>query len=247
MNKSTLTFLLCCSVLFNVFFLIGALQWRPDSPSANPRMATLNHVVAEMELDEEQRKAFETMRSGFESESAVINHRIETTRSSIAAALAAETPDLEQIDALIRQEATLQHERRRAGSERFEAFLTLLNQDQRHALGQRMKSFRPKRGEGGHRMLEQFDKDRDGQLSADEQQEANEFTERRRRERDEKRNKLHDRFDDDGDGFLSPQEEEQMQEFLRSRPRRGGRPHGGPPHQGEGRGGPPPEVEPDSP
>ncbi|MDG2291063.1 MAG: periplasmic heavy metal sensor [Phycisphaerales bacterium] len=247
MNKSTLTFLLCCSVLFNVFFLIGALQWLPASPSVNPRMATLNRVVAEMELDEEQRKAFEAMRSEFESESAVINHRIETTQSSIAAALATETPDMEQIDALIRQEATLQHERRRAGSERFEAFLALLNQEQRHALGQRMKTWRSKRGEDGHRMLEQFDKDRDGQLSADEQQEANAFTERRRRERDEKRNQLHDRFDDDGDGFLSPQEEEQMQEFLRSRPRRGGRPHGGPPHPGEGRGGPPPEDKPSSP
>ena len=40
MNKPTLLFLLCCSVLFNVFFLIGALQWMPSSSSAAFYMVT---------------------------------------------------------------------------------------------------------------------------------------------------------------------------------------------------------------
>lgn len=243
MNKPTLLFLLCCSVLFNVFFLIGALQWMPSSSSADPRLAVLDRVVLEMNLDDQQRDAFQSTRAEFEDERAVISHRIESIRNSIATAIAAQEPDLEQIDVLIRQVATLQHERRRAGYERFETFLALLTPEQRHALGRRMEAFSPRGGDDKQRMLKKFDRDQDGQLSDHEQQEANDFFERRRNERDENRNQLHDRFDVDGDGFLSPDEEQQMQDFIKSHPRRGGRPRGGPPHPGGGegaRGGPPP-------
>jgi Spy/CpxP family protein refolding chaperone len=221
MNRSTLLFLLCCSVLFNVFFILGALQWSPQERQRTSPMAKINEVVSEMELDAEQRTAFEQLRAEFEAESELLGGRIKAMQRSIGEALNTDQPDLEEVDALVRQQSALRHERRRAGSERFEAFLAILTPKQRHALGRRMQS-RPPDSASRHdqrRALKKFDLNQNGELEPEEQQAADEFMEERRRKREQDRDALHERYDQDGDGFLSPEEERALHEHLRSRSR----------------------------
>ena len=233
MNRRTLLVLLGCSVLFNVFFILGAMQWRPKEDARTSRMTTINQVIAEMDLDDEQRGLFEQMRTEYEAESELLSQRIKTLQNSIATALNTDEPDLEQVDALVRQQAALRHERRRAGSERFEVFLAILNPEQRHALGRRMKSHRPPGPHGPDRALKKFDLNKNGELEADEQKAADEFMEERRRRRGKDLGALHDRYDLDGDGFLSPAEERALHDAQRPRPRRRGGPHGSPPPKGD--------------
>ena len=244
MNRRTLLVLLCCSVLFNVFFILGAMQWRPKEDARKSRMTTINQIVAEMDLDDEQRGLFEQMRTEFEAESELLSQRIKTLQNSIATALNTDEPDLEQVDALVRQQAALRHERRRAGSERFEAFLAILNPEQRHALGRRMQSHRPPGSHGPDRALKKFDLNKNGELEADEQKAADEFMEERRRRRGKDLGALHDRYDLDGDGFLSPAEERALHDAQRPRPRRRGGPHGPPPPKGDDLAPPPHPEEP---
>ena len=225
MKRTTLLFLLCCSVLFNVFFILGALQWSPQERQRSSPMSRINEVISVMELNDEQRSTFEQLRAEFEAESELLSRRIQQMQRSIGEALDTDEPDLDEVDALVRQQAALRHERRRAGTERFEAFLAVLTPKQRHALGRRMQSRNPDAAsrQDQRRSLKKFDLNQNGQLEPDEQQAADEFMEERRRKREQDRDALHDRYDRDGDGFLSPEEERALHEHLRSqrRPRSG--------------------------
>ena len=244
MKRPTLLFLLCCSVLFNVFFILGALQWNPQEPQRASRMARINEVISVMDLNDEQRTTFEQLRSEFEAESELLGQRILRMQRLIGEALNTDEPDLDEVDALVRQQAALRHERRRAGMERFEAFLAILSPTQRHSLGQRMQSGQRDETEAprSDRTLKKFDLNQNGRLEPDEQQAADEFMEERRQRRAKNRDALHDQYDQDGDGFLSPDEERKLREHLQSRPRQRGEQHGTPPRpKNAGQPLPPPD------
>ena len=251
MKRPILHILLGCSIVFNVFFIFGAMQWRPLDEQRPGHADIINRVVDTMNLDEEQRTAFKAMRDDFEAETAVISGQVNELETAIAALLASDNPDLEQVDVLVQQKMALRNERRRAGSERFEVFLAMLNPEQRHELGRRMERHRPERRHDDHqRVLKRFDQNGNGTLDPEEQLEADAFLEERRNERERPIDgSLFNRFDIDEDGFLSPDEASALGIFLRSdRPRRGGPssrgPQGprGPRPRGSGEGEPEPDA-----
>lgn len=225
MKRPILHILLGCSIVFNVFFIFGAMQWRPLDEQRPGHAGMINRVVDTMNLDEEQRAAFKAMRDDFEAETAVISGQINELETALAKLLASEDPDLEQVDALVQKKTALRNERRRAGSERFESFLAMLTPEQRHELGRRMEQHRPERRHDDHqRVLDRFDQNGNGMLDPEEQREADAFLEQRRAERERPMDgSLFNRFDVDEDGFLSPGEAAELGAFLQSdRPRRGG-------------------------
>ncbi|MBM43966.1 MAG: hypothetical protein CMJ36_02990 [Phycisphaerae bacterium] len=240
-KRPILNILLGCSIVFNVFFIFGAMQWRSLDRKPIGHAGMVKRVVDAMNLDDDQRIAFESMHEDFEAETAVISEQISELESSIANLLASDDPDLQQVDVLIEQKTLLRNERRRAGSERFEAFLAMLTPEQRHELGRRMEQRQRHAGSDQgrlDRLLKRFDENGNGTLEPDEQKQADAFLEQRRNERQRPVDAtLFSRFDLDEDGLLSPDEADELGAYLQSdRPRRGGPARG--PHGPRGPRGP---------
>lgn len=241
MKRSTLMFLLGISVLFNVFFIFGAMQWDTDEQSERNRVQLIERIVSTMNLNQQQRDAFVDLRTEFEEETSILTQRIHDIEAMISEELRNEDPDLDALGALVQQEMALRNERRQAGSVQFERFLEFLTPEQRKLLGDRIERYRPRGPVSRKRMLEQFDHNKNGQLDPDERDEANALMERRRQDRQRREDGLHKQFDLDKDGFLSPDEEQAMHDWLKSRERRngrGGRNGSGPPPHGPGEGPP---------
>ena len=234
MNRSVIVFLLGLSLLFNVFFIIGAMTWRVDATTMED--GEIQEVTDTLDLDNRQTNAFKSMRHEFRTESAVLRQQIRRIRAMIAEELASENPDTIKLRMLAEEENDLQAERHQLGTNQFTDFIGLLSPDQRKRLGHRLM------GPPGHghppeelerRAMERFDLDGDGLLNEEERFAAREFARKMQRERKAQRREMERLFDFDGDGKLSPEEQEALREhMLENRPQRGGdrRGHGNRPH-----------------
>ena len=87
MKRSTLIFLLTCSVLFNLFFIAGAMVWNSEDasrPRVRSHAAAINRIVSEMGLDRRQQAAFEALRREYEEESGLLTARMQDVRNQMS-------------------------------------------------------------------------------------------------------------------------------------------------------------------
>ena len=254
MNRSTLIFLLGLSLLFNIFFVAGAMTWRV--PAESDETQEVADIARKLDLDEQQKQAFLSMRRQFETESAVIREQLLRMRDRISQELESETPNVEQLRYLSAQESALLAERRTIGVDQFTFFVDMLSPNQRRDLGRRLSGHpRGRRGspeEIERRAVEMFDLNGDGILDESERQNAREFAKQEHEQRRLRREKTRMQFDLNGDGSLSPEEHEAYRKHIlenreshhRNRPPHDRPPHDRPPHDRpprERRGdGPPP-------
>jgi hypothetical protein len=228
-NRSTLVFLLGLSVLFNIFFVVGAMTWRDVSADdESGEEQSINSVINALELDDRQADAFRSMRRQFRTESVVIGQQLIRVRDLIATELAAEQPDIERLRELRDQEVGLNAERQASGSSRFEQFIDLLTTAQRQALGSRLAGPHGRRmpppEEMERRAIEKFDANGDGLLDEGERQAARQYSKQQHQQWRSRRQELSRKFDLDGDGNLSEEEREAFrQHLLETRGQRDGR------------------------
>ncbi|MDG1899776.1 MAG: periplasmic heavy metal sensor [Phycisphaerales bacterium] len=246
MKRSTLIFLLTCSVLFNLFFIAGAMVWNSEDasrPRVRSHAAAINRIVSEMGLDSRQQAAFEALRREYEEESGLLTARMQDVRNQMSMELRKEDPDPSVLAALTERENALRNESHRAGSLRFEEFLEYLTPEQRRIIGQRLEEHQSRRHHGpGGRMLDRFDLNGNGVIDPEERNTADAKSEewkRRHGERRRNREEARARFDVDGDGKLSAEERDALHEW-RLQQGRPGRPEGGDPP-------PAPKQDPDAP
>ena len=235
MNRSTLIFLLGLSVLFNIFFVAGAMTWRV--PAEADEATSVTDVAQKLGLDEKQTEAFSSMRRQFETESVVIGQQLRRVREMIAEELADDAPDVEQLRNLSTQEASLLAERRNIGVDQFTYFVDMLSPKQRRTLGHRLSDHprgrRVSAQEMEKRAIEKFDANGDGLLDDMERDQAREFAKQENEERRMRRKQTRMQFDLDGDGVLSPDEHEAFRTFILENRESHGRhrpPHDRPPH-----------------
>ncbi|MCH2149899.1 MAG: hypothetical protein MK095_10755 [Phycisphaerales bacterium] len=124
MTRSTLIFLLGLSLLFNIFFIAGAMTWR--MPVEADESAGVSDVVNQLGLDDQQEEAFKSMRRQFDMESAVIGQQLRRVREMISDELGSDAPDVEQLRNLSAQEASLLADRRTMGVDQFTYFVDML-------------------------------------------------------------------------------------------------------------------------
>ena len=240
MSRSILAFLLGLSVLFNVFFIVGAMTWRVDDAGDQ---SEVTEVADFLSLDTRQVDAFREMREEFKTHAVVLGQQLRRIRSLIAEELASEYPDIAKLQRMTEQEAALQAERHAFGINQFADFIEILSREQKRQLGHRLmgppEKHRPP--EEIERMaIERFDQDDDGLLNEEERKAAREFARQTHEARKKHRRELHQRFDIDGDGRLSPDEQEALREhMLEQRAKRKGdrrnRGHRPPPHERQNR------------
>lgn len=236
MSRPILVFLLGLSVLFNVFFIVGAMTWRVSDTTSES--GEVSKVVQVLDLDTRQADTFRMMRKEFQTESAVLGQQLRRLRARIAEELASDQPDIQRLRLLTDQESVLQTERHAIGTNQFTDFVDILSPDQRRQLGHRLMG-PPGSGHPAEaierRSLEKFDTDGDGLLDEQERANAREFARQMQAQRREHRRQLERRFDLDGDGRLSPEEQEALREYLlENRNQRGDR-------RGRGDRPPPPD------
>ncbi|MCH2132488.1 MAG: hypothetical protein MK116_01935 [Phycisphaerales bacterium] len=218
MNRSLLVFLLGLSVLFNVFFIVGAMTWRVSEEDNNSQeIATVVDVLG---LDARQADAFRAMRAQYQTEAMVIGEQLRRVRTMLAEELASESPDIYELRRLTELETGLQSERREIGTDQFAHLIDLLSPEQRRTLGHRMMGPHGRRGrhvpphEMERRALEKFDVNGDGLLDEQERAAAREFARDQHEQRRQRRREAERQFDADGDGKLSPEEQEAFRQHL---------------------------------
>ncbi len=229
--------LFALSLIFNIFFVIGALGKRP------PRgpLAEITQAAQELDLDAQQSSRFGELRAEFRAEAALIGQELHQIRQEIAEQLDAESPDSQQLAELMQRESELISQRRRTATQHFGHFVDILTPSQRHDLGHRMH---PKHGPSERpadppQVVAQFDADGDGKLNDEERIEAHQAMARRREQDYRRRAEMREQFDADEDGRLSPQEREALRAWLLEQglesPLNEGGPRGRPPRRGDRR------------
>jgi Spy/CpxP family protein refolding chaperone len=253
--------LLALSLIFNIFFIAGAMrQQRPGDP-----IAAITRVANELSLDEQQAGRLAELRASFREETALVREELHEVHDAIASEMASDSPDGTILRSLMEREASLIAERRQAAQQHFGHFVELLTPEQRHDLGRRMH---PDRGRGDRpgdppHIVQRFDVDGDGVLNDAERGEARRAVETRREQHATWRADMRRQFDENQDGRLDAEEREAMRAWLleqgitppdefreEHRRRRDQRRHGGgPPPRGgpRGPGGLPPGGPPSSP
>ncbi len=241
MKTRLLTVLLLLSLIFNVFFIIGALRHRvPPGP-----MAEIHQVAQELDLDDRQVARLTELRQTFIDESALIRSDLAKVRAAMADLLDAETVDASAMRSLMDEEAEIQNRRRQLAGRQFGRFVDLLTPDQRQLLGSRMhgpRSRGDRRPDIPQHLVDRFDAD--GALSDAERATARQQLANGHGRQARWREEMQIKFDLDQDGRLSAEEREAMRDWLleegftppdvsaadpvgrRGRPRRNG---GGPP------------------
>jgi uncharacterized membrane protein len=249
--------LFALSLIFNIFFVIGALGKRPP----RGRLAKITQAARELDLDAQQSSRFGEIQAEFRVEADLIGQELHQIRGEIADQLNADSPDSEELSELMQRESELILQRRSTATQHFGHFVDILTPSQRHDLGHRMH---PKHGTNERpadppQVVAQFDADGDGKLNDEERIEAHQAMDRRREQAFRRRAEMREQFDADGDEQLSPQEREAMRAWLLEQglkpPRneggpKGGRPHRGdhrPPRRGPNRTGEPPKTPPTRP
>jgi Spy/CpxP family protein refolding chaperone len=261
MKVPLLSALLALSVIFNIFFIAGAMQPnRPEDP-----VASITRVANELSLDQQQADRLSELRASFREETALVREELHEVHDAIGAEMASESPDGTTLRTLMQREAALIGERRAAAQQHFGHFVELLTPEQRTDLGRRMH---PEHGRRGRRAdspheADRFDADGDGVLNESERAEARRSVEIRRNQQATWRAEMRQKFDENQDGRLDATEREAMRAWLleqgitppdefrdehrrrRDQRRPGGSPRGGPrgpggPPQGNPPQGPPP-------
>ena len=231
MKRSILAFLFVLSILFNVFFVLGAAVKSRPAVADEPQQSDLVQRVADrLQLTSEQQWMFSELRENFENETAVLSQHIALVRGSIAAELeAGDSPNLERLRELAEREAELHKQRRLAGAQMFKEFVSVLTQQQREKLGHRIG---PARSGPGMRPLDlnRFDTNKDGTIDPDELEAAQSRFNERCQELHRGRPDWSRRFDINQNGQLELDEQKAMREAIRNRHERG-------PGPGEGRDG----------
>lgn len=273
MKTRILIALLALSVIFNIFFIAGAIQ--NNRPRPNDRVANIMRVASELGLDTQQTDRLQELRASYQADTEIIRGELHEIRDAIGAEMASDTPDGSALRTLMQRESTLLDQRRDAAQQHFAHFVDLLTPEQRHELGRRMHPAhahgpRQNRNDRGPVPM-RFDADDNGTLDADERAEAQRSIEHRREQQSTWREEMRVRFDTDQDGRLNAAEREEMRAWIleqgfsppsdgrrhENRRRRGGPnhlggrpPRGGPPGPpgppGTPGGGPPPDPPPSS-
>ena len=246
--------LLALSLIFNIFFVAGAIQHkrlRPTGPVAN-----ITRIANELGLDKQQADRLKEIRASYRADTEIIRDELRETHDAIGAEMASDTPDGSALRTLMQRESTLIAQRRKAGQQHFEHFVDLLTPEQRHDLGQRMHPDHARGRRQDHHdsgpTLERFDADGNGTIDDAERAEAQRTIEHRREQQSIWREEMRVKFDADKDGRLNAVEREEMRAWVleqgfspppnggrREKWRRGNPNHpGGPPSRGGPRGGP---------
>lgn len=250
MRTRILIALLALSVVFNIFFIAGAL--RPQRP--NDTGTAITQVANELSLDTKQADRLAELRASFQDDTALIRAELHEVHDAISAEMASDEPDGAALRELMAREADLVSQRRQAAQQHFGHFVDLLTPEQRLDLGRRMhpEHRHTDRPHDPPHVIQRFDADGDGTLSKSERDEAHRSVERRREQQASWRAELRKKFDENQDGQLDAEERETMRSWLleqgftphdeirddRRRRRTRGRPGGAPPRGGPH--GPPP-------
>jgi Spy/CpxP family protein refolding chaperone len=209
---------LALSVVFNIFFVAGAIQ--KNRPRLKDPIAEITRVANELSLNDQQSGRLEELLASYRADTELLRGELHEVRDAIGAEMASDTPDGTALRKLMERESTLISKRREAAQQHFGHFVDLLTPEQRHDLGQRM---RPPHGHGqgkDHsnralaRGLERFDADGDGELNASERAEAQHAIELRRGQQSTWRDEMRVKFDEDQDGHLDATEREKMRAWL---------------------------------
>ncbi len=219
MKRNLIWLALAMSVLFNVFFVVGFARARAQLELVESSNGASRVVASELDLNDEQRAVFSTLRASMRDEMTAYRDEIALTQSELAAELGKENPDLERVRNLVARKAELHRERRLAGSQRFNEFLGVLSPEQCRVMSRRFHHGPPGRGRPFD-ALERFDANGDGKLDDEERAAAREFMETRHRERRQRRQEALERFDADGDGQLDAEERDALREWRLQQRRR---------------------------
>lgn len=249
MNRSILVFILGLSLIFNVFFIIGAMTWRTSVKKTEiVETAIIKDVVERLELDNRQADAFQYLRKSDQEETGFIREQLRMNHDVMMEILASETPDINRLRTIANEDIELQSELHRVRMENHLGLVELLSPPQRRRLAEQIMGRPDRRGPREHRtfsddVIKKFDLDENGELDKMERRAAREFAKQQHRSRRERSRELHQRFDLDKDGRLDREEEDAMRLFLlengienppHSPPgRRNGPPHHHPPHHGD--------------
>ncbi len=249
MNRSLLVFLFGLSLIFNVFFIIGAMTWRTSADDAEA--AIIEDVVDRLELDNRQADAFQYLRKADQEETGLIQEQLRMNHDSMLEILASETPDINRLRTLGNEVIELRSELHKVHMENHLGLVELLSPSQRRRLAEQIPNGRhDRRGPYKPRtfsdeIIKKYDADGNGALDKAERRDAREFAKQRHQSRRERGREIQKRFDLDNDGKLDSEEENAMRLFLLEngmenppyppRGRRNGPPHHHPPrHDDQG-------------
>jgi Spy/CpxP family protein refolding chaperone len=249
MKRRTVNLLLALSLLFNAFVLVGYLRYLVGDDQALAADEVVDRAVEDLNLNEEQRKAFTDLRASMEEDKATYDDAIALAKQELDEEMRSESPDRQRLDEINERLADLYHQRRIAGARRFGEFVEALSPEQRRRMSERMH--RGRRGEGPRRggPPQHFDRNRDGVLDEQERAELRKATSPERGRRDgwsrrgrngQTKRQIYDRFDADRDGQLDEAELAEVLKWLAEPPGRRDAPNGPPPPEREP---PPPRGE----
>ena len=247
MNRSTLVFLLGLSLIFNVFFVIGAMTWRISE--VDNEADIVKDVVDKLELDSRQADAFRLLRKADQSDTRVIRDQLTANHETMMEILSSETPDINRLRTLANEDIELRSELHKVHMDNHLGLVKLLTPQQRQRLAKKLIDGRPARHGGRDRrvfsdeIIKKFDVDQNGKLDKDEWHQAREFSKQQHRARRDRVREIQQRFDLDKDGRLDREEEDAMRLFLLENGmenpphpppgRRNGPPRDNPPHHGD--------------
>lgn len=218
MNRSILVFLLGLSLIFNVFFIIGAMTWRTAAEESES--VIIKDVVDRLELDSRQADAFQFLRRADQEETGLIREQLAMNNDIMMETLASDSPDINKLRTLAREDIALRSELHKVRMENHLGLVELLTPFQRQRLAEQIVRGRPTRHE--HReprtfsvdVIKRFDVNGDGQLDKMERRNAREFAKQQHRARRERTRQLQQRFDLNKDGRLDREEENAMRLYL---------------------------------
>ncbi|MHC4109088.1 MAG: periplasmic heavy metal sensor, partial [Planctomycetota bacterium] len=212
MKRNLIWLALAMSVLFNVFFVVGFARARAQLEAVQSSNGASRVVASELNLNDEQRAVFSTLRAGMRDEMASLRDEVTLVQEDLVAELGMENPDLERVRNLVARKADLDRQRQLIAVRRFGEFVDILSPEQCRRLSGKVHHGR-RGARWRERLLKKFDADGDGELNEQERAAAREYMESRRQEWEERRQKMLERFDADGNGHLDPEERDAMWEW----------------------------------
>jgi len=212
-NRGVLILLLAISILFNLFFVLGLMQARMDSPQVSAASLTddgngarteeaVRRVGDTLELDAAQREVFASLHRSVLEDRADVRRSEALLRQQLMEALSREEIDPQQVRDLVLRQLDAERRHRAFAAQRFSEFLGTLDPPQRNRIRRDVErivmpsSGRPSRtGEG---------RSRRGMPSGDHEGPPRWLLEQ---------------FDRDGDGRLNDEERAEAERFLEDRRR----------------------------
>ncbi len=169
---------LLVSVLFNIGFVIGRTQSRQGGLTPEAKADTVDLVTRQLDLSPEQRSQFVELRRGFADDWEELQAEATLVRQELAEQFAAQEPDMDRIEEMLKQGMDVQRQIHQVASENFSEFAARLKPEQRERLGRMMGRHRPPTFNGHdprRRMMTEFDANKDGVLDEQEKEKAHTF------------------------------------------------------------------------